>query len=145
MAGFRSTLPLLGLSSGASTTQPGFRGLLAFWVGGASDPGGPAPVRDDTVYGGVHKRHRSIVEFYLQKQRADKLRKKDEESADRLRKLGADSAEVERQKKISPVEALRYTALQASEFAQWLADEQQRIEEEDIVFVMMMMSALRRT
>lgn len=42
MAGFHSALPLLGLSGTASTTQGGYRSLLAPWVGGASAPSAPA-------------------------------------------------------------------------------------------------------
>lgn len=43
MAGFRSALPLLGLSSAPSSTQGGYRGLLGFWIGGASAGSAPTP------------------------------------------------------------------------------------------------------
>lgn len=55
MAGFRSALPLLGLSSAPSSTQGGVRSLLAPWVGGASAPSAPA------TQGG----YRSLLGFWI--------------------------------------------------------------------------------
>lgn len=174
MAGFRSVLPLLGLSSGTSTNQPGyrsllapwiggasspsgvvtqagFRGLLAFWIGGASADSTPAPPVDDTVYGGLHKHHRALAAYYLAKQR------RDEEERDRLLDAQQIAADI-----VAPRNPVRYKPVRWEPDAAYLeqikamvADEllrQYRAErlaqqrrEQDIVFVMMTIAAMGST
>jgi len=66
MAGYRSALPLLGISAPVVVVQAGYRSLLGLWIGGVSSgfvpPIPPIPPVPSLTYEGHPKRWRPIVE-----------------------------------------------------------------------------------